>query len=101
VIVLAAPGAYLLLTQRRSRHGTATSQYGLLVLGSLIAAIGVINYFHIQGFINDLKQAFPELSDSSINASVSVGIGVYLLILGGAITAICAYLFEQQKLKAG
>ena len=57
-------------------------------IGVAIVLLGIYNYIHIDDQIGDAP-------------GVSIGMGLYLTIIGGAVLAVCAFLDQQQQAKAG
>ncbi len=90
VVAFAGLAAYLVLAPLLGQTVPAIP-YALLFPGFGLMGVGILNYLHIKSQIDDL----------GAGDAASVGIGVYLLIAGGAIAAVSSFMYEQQKLKAG
>jgi len=85
IVALAALALYMLIGPMLGMQTPAIPFAGVGI-GVLIALIGVWNYIHIKDKIGDA-------------AGVSIGTGLYLVIIGGAVAAICAFLDQQQRAK--
>jgi hypothetical protein len=85
IIVLGAVAIYFLLGPMLGMQVPAVP-YAMVGVGAVIVVIGVLNYL----LIND------EIGDTE---GVSIGLGLYLVIVGGAVVAVCAFLDEQQRAK--
>lgn len=79
VIVIAGLGIYLLLGRVLGSNVPALP-YVVAACGLALAIIGVLNWIYIDSEGNRV-----------VNPDLSVGFGVYLLIIGGAVAAFCGY----------
>ena len=58
-----------------------------------IALVGIVNYLDLQDQIDAVSNVdLSEFGFSRDGLGASIGIGVYLVILGGAIAGVCAFL---------
>jgi hypothetical protein len=64
--------------------------YATVGLGVAIVVIGIFNYLHISDELDAIEGA---------GVDASIGMGLYLVIIGGAATAVCAFLDQQQRAK--
>lgn len=85
VVLLAAGGALGLAAAR----GAGASKALLLsaIAGGLLAAIGILEFLHIQ-------------LDPKWDSAAHVGLGVYALVLGGGAASVCGFL-ERRAIAAG
>ena len=84
IVVLAALLLYVLLGPMLGMQVPAVP-FATVALGALMAALGIWNYVTI-------KDQLP-------GSGASVGMGVYIVIAGGAAAAVCAFLDQQQRAK--
>jgi hypothetical protein len=89
IVVLGALAVYLLIAPMLGMQTPAIPFAGV-ALGALIAVIGAYNYIHISDQLDGL-------SGNGVDASV--GMGLFLVIIGGAAAAVCAFLDQQQRAK--
>jgi hypothetical protein len=87
IVALAAGAVYFLIGPMMGMQVPAIP-FAVVGLGAAIAIIGVLNYLKIKDELDKL---------SGVDASI--GIGLYLVILGGAALAVCAFLDQQQRAK--
>jgi hypothetical protein len=85
IVVLGALALYFLLGGMFGLQVPAIP-FATVGLGAAIVVIGAYNYIHIDDQIGDLP-------------GVSIGMGLYLTIIGGAVLAVCAFLDQQQRAK--
>jgi hypothetical protein len=85
VVVLAALAVYVLIGPMMGMQVPAIP-FAAVIVGALIAVVGVYNYIHISDEIGDAE-------------GVSIDTGLYLVIIGGAAAAVCAFLDQQQRAK--
>ena len=64
--------------------------FALVGVGAAIAIVGALNFLKI-------KEELDKVGGAGVDASV--GIGLYLCILGGIVIAVCAFLDQQQRAK--
>jgi hypothetical protein len=83
IVILGALALYLLIGPMLGMQVPAIPYAGVIV-GALIVAVGAWNYLHIKDQIKGLD-------------GVSIDIGLYLVIVGGAVAAVCAFLDQQQR----
>jgi len=89
IVLLAALAVYLIIGPMMGMQVPPLPFAGVIV-GVVIVVIGVLNYLLI-------KDELDKISGSGVDASV--GMGLYLVIVGGAATAVCAFLDQQQRAK--
>lgn len=86
IVALAALAVYLIVGPMMGMQVPAIPFAGVIV-GGLIAAVGIWNYIHIKDEIGDID-------------GVSIDLGLYLVIAGGAVAAVCTFLEQQQRARA-
>ena len=79
VLIIAGIGIYLLLG-RVLGSNVPVLPYVVAACGVALVLIGVLNWIYIDSE-----------GTRVVNPDLSVGFGIYLLIIGGAITAFCGY----------
>lgn len=89
IVAIAAAGIYLVLGPAAGQR-VPNIPYAAIGLGAALVVLGVLNYLYIEDKLSDADEA---------GISAGASIGVYLLIIGGLITAGSGYLVEQQKKK--
>ncbi len=91
IVAIAAAGIYLVLGPAAGQR-VPNIPYAAIGLGAALVVLGVLNYLYIEDKLSD-----AEVEGAGISAGASMG--VYLLIIGGLVTAGSGYLLEQQKKK--
>jgi hypothetical protein len=69
-------------------------------LGALATIVGVANLIRIMDQASKAEDALKGIA-GGVSVDVSVGIGVYVTIVGAAAIAVCSFLDYQQRSKAG
>lgn len=87
IVLLAAVAVYFLIGPMMGMQVPAIP-FALVGIGAIIAVVGALNYLKI-------KDELDKISGAGIDASV--GIGLYLCIVGGIVLAVCAFLDQQQR----
>jgi hypothetical protein len=85
VVLLAGLGVYWLLG-RLMGGAAAAVPGGLPLLGGLITLVGALNWLYIE-----------DQRDGILAFDVSIAFGLYLVVLGGILAAVCGYLEAQQE----
>ena len=80
VVLAASFGAFMVLAPKLGKAASAIP-FGSAIAGGIVVILGVLNYL----FVSDLGIA------------VDVGLGLYLLIVGGGIAIACTFINEQKK----
>ena len=91
IVVLAALALYFLLGPMLGMQVPAIP-FATVGIGAVIVIVGVLNYLLIKDQIDKLKAGA-----GGFGADASVGMGLYLVIAGGAVAAVCAFLDQQQR----
>jgi hypothetical protein len=87
ILVIALVGLYFVVAPMLGKSAPQMPFIGVAVIfGGLEIVVGVLNYLHIHDQIKGVD-------------GVSVGFGLYVLIVGGALTIIGAFLDQQQQTK--
>ena len=89
IVALAAVALYFLLGPMFGMQ-VPPIPFALVGVGAIIAVVGVLNYLKI-------KDELDKISGPGVDASV--GLGLYICILGGIVLAVCAFLDQQQRAK--
>jgi hypothetical protein len=66
-------------------------------LGAVAVVVGVANYIRVSDQISKAEDTLGELAGGLV--SVSIGMGVYITIIGAAAIAVCSFLDYQQRQK--
>ena len=87
IIVLAAVILYVVIGPLMGMQVPAIPFPGVIA-GAAIAVIGVLNYLLI-------KDELDKIGGAGVDASV--GMGLYIVIIGGIAAAVCSFLEQQQR----
>ena len=90
VLVIAVVAVYIIVAPMMGRPGPAIPFMGAAVIfGGLMIALGVVEYLHIKKIFDDF----------GLKDIAKIGTGVYVVIAGGIVTIVGAFLDQQQQAK--